>query len=602
MLLTLITFIPLAAALVVLCLPRESKSLIKWISLAASAVVFVLASQLWLGYREGSGDDVATTFDTQIETTLSELDDRNLRAGIEAALQLAAADNDRAPDSLQVNDRDPNTYAERAGLDLGSMLRADADRYHEAWELTLAKGAAAAKHVRYVEYGHWISSFNIRYFMGVDGLSLPLVWLTGLLGVICLAYSWTIDKGTKAYFALFLILETGLMGVFLALDFFLFYVFWEIVLLPMYFLIGFWGGPRRIYAAIKLFIYTLIGSVLMLVAMLALYMHAGYDSFNVLTLLEAAPTFSHDFQFWIFLALFIGFAIKVPVFPFHTWLPDAHVQAPTAASVILAGVLLKMGGYGFFRFSFGMAPDAAAGQVAVPLFGNFVVFLGVLGVVNIVYGALCAMAQTDFKSLVAYSSVSHMGYVLLGMAALTDAGIQGAALQMFNHGLSSAMMFLIVGVVYDRAHHRDLNRFGGIGPQMPYYSGMAIIGFFASLGLPGLNGFISEALVFLGAFESDAAHAGGAVFALPRWIVYLALPGIVLTAAYILWTVQRVYMGTMKSESYKKFSDVSFREVFALAPLGVLCIVFGVWPSLILDMMNGSLSTILNMVVAAAGK
>ena len=401
------------------------------------------------------------------------------------------------------------------------------DVYRTCWELRTAQGAAASEHIRYVEFGSWITSFNINYFMGADGLSLPLVWLTALLGILCIAYSWNIEKGTKAYFALFLILETGLMGVFLALDFFLFYVFWEIVLLPMYFLIGIWGGPRRVYAAIKFFIYTLVGSVIMLLCMLALYFHSGFETFNVLTLMEVAPSFSFTMQMYLFLGLFVGFAIKVPVFPFHTWLPDAHVEAPTAASVILAGVLLKMGGYGFFRFSFGLAPNAARGDVEIPIFGNFVIFLAVLGVINIVYGALCAMAQTDFKRLVAYSSVSHMGYVLLGLAAMTDAGIQGAALQMFNHGLSSAMMFLIVGVIYDRAHHRNLTKFGGLATQMPYYTGLATVGFFASLGLPGLNGFISEALCFIGAYESEAAAVGGGFTGMPRIFVYLALPGIV---------------------------------------------------------------------------
>jgi NADH-quinone oxidoreductase subunit M len=347
----------------------------------------------------------------------------------------------------------------------------------------------------------------------------------------------------------------------------------------MYFLIGIWGGPRRVYAAIKFFIYTLVGSVLMLLAMLALYFNTDPYTFNMLTLMQLAPGFSASFQWWIFLALFIGFAIKVPVFPFHTWLPDAHVEAPTAASVILAGVLLKMGGYGFFRILYPMAPDAGVSHF-------FIMMVALLGLINIVYGALCAMAQKDFKSLVAYSSISHMGYVLLGMAAFTPGGANGAVLQMFNHGVSSAMMFLLVGVVYDRAHHRDLNRFGGLGLQMPYYTGLATIGFFASLGLPGLNGFISEALVFLGAFSTTM---------FPKWIVFVSASGIVLTAGYILWTIQRVYFGPL-NEKYAKFKDVSAREVAVLAPLAVLCILFGVWPKLILDTLGGSINTFLDLM------
>ena len=558
--------------------------------------MFHIASHLTWHYRDGDTATAQAAFDTEIASMLDEASSDAVRSKISAAIGRMESDNDASREKVVVGDRSPSGYAELVGLDVDALSVDDAATYHGCWELTLAKGAAVTENMRYVEFGTWISSLNIRYFMAADGLSLPLVWLTALLAILCLAYSWNIEKATKAYFGLFLILETGLMGVFLSLDFFLFYVFWEVVLLPMYFLIGIWGGPRRVYAAIKFFIYTLVGSVLMLLCMLTLYYHAGYDTFNVLTLIEAAPTFGHDLQMWLFLGMFVGFAIKVPLFPFHTWLPDAHVQAPTAASVILAGVLLKMGGYGFFRFSFGICPDAARGDVQIPIFGNFVIFLGVLGVVNIVYGALCAMAQKDFKSLVAYSSISHMGFVLLGLAALTDTGVQGAALQMFNHGLSSAMMFFIVGVIYDRAHHRDLDRFGGIAKQMPYYTGMATVGFFASLGLPGLNGFISEAAVFLGAWGSEPAAAAAGFTPLPRMLVYLALPGIVLTAAYLLWTIQRVFMGEMKSDSYKTFPDVNRREIIALAPLGILCIILGVYPSLIMEFMDDSLSTIVQLV------
>ncbi|MBI3843500.1 MAG: NADH-quinone oxidoreductase subunit M [Planctomycetes bacterium] len=341
-----------------------------------------------------------------------------------------------------------------------------------------------------------------------------------------------------------------------------------------------WGGPRRIYAAIKFFIYTLVGSVLMLLALLAMYFQTDPHTFNVLALMKVAPTYSAAFQWWIFVALFIAFAIKVPVFPFHTWLPDAHVEAPTAVSVVLAGVLLKMGGYGLFRFSYTLAPAAAVSDTVVTA-------MIVLGLTNMVYGALCAMAQKDFKSLVAYSSISHMGYVLLGLAAMTNAGVQGAALQMFTHGISSAMLFLLVGVIYERAHHRDLARFGGIGLQMPYYTGIAMIGFFASLGLPGLSGFWGEAFVFLGAWNSHF---------IPRWAIYVSITTVVLTAAYLLWTIQRVYLGEIKDEHYKSFPDVNLREVLALAPLGILAIVVGVFPSVILDYLNGAMNTLVQVV------
>ncbi len=594
MLLTLAIFLPLLGMAVVLLLPSANKNLIRWTATAFAAAAFIPIIVLSKGYGGGEGDSAEKTLLAQRDAVVAaapaaarETIKSLLKEPKKLTKQLEAwSDHEHAPASALSDELKP----------LAQVAAADAyPALHEAWELTLAAESVLAKDLRYVEYGQWIPAFNIHYFLGTDGLSMPLIFLTGLLWVLCFVYSYSIEEGVKGYFALFLLLETGLLGVFSALDFFLFYVFWEIVLLPMYFLIGYWGGPNRLYAAIKFFIYTLVGSVLMLVAMLALYWKDGMDSFNLLTLTSVSGGFDMHFQMWIFLALFMGFAIKVPVFPFHTWLPDAHVQAPTAVSVVLAGVLLKMGGYGFYRFSYTLAPDAGVSQAMV-------LMIGILGLINIVYGALCAMAQKDFKSLVAYSSVSHMGFVLLGMAAMTTEGMQGSVLQMFNHGVSSAMMFLLVGVLYERAHHRDLDRFGGIGLQMPYYTGFAIIGFFASLGLPGLNGFISEALVFMGSFNSSEFFAGNStVYALPRWIVYLALPGVVFTAGYILWTVQRVYMGTAKKEEYKTFKDLNWREVFSLTPLAAMCIIFGVWPALILDYMNATLDHLRAFVVSGGG-
>jgi len=333
---------------------------------------------------------------------------------------------------------------------------------------------------QFVEHYTWIKAFNIEYFMAIDGLSIPMVLLTALLSFICVIASWGINKSVKGYFALFLILEAGMMGVFCALDFFLFFVFWEVMLLPMYFLIGVWGGPRREYAAIKFFIYTFAGGVLMLLAMIAFYLNVsnpdtGAHTFNMLHMFDQA---NHspwlqltNIRHILWIGLFISFAIKVPIFPFHTWLPDAHVEAPTAVSVILAGVLLKMGTYGILRISYPMLPDQAVW---------FSYALAVLGCINILYGAYCAMAQTDMKKLVAYSSVSHMGYVLLGMSAFTEAGINGAVLQMFNHGTITAMMFLCVGVIYDRAHTREINAFGGLGLQMPRYMSVFSLALFAA--------------------------------------------------------------------------------------------------------------------------
>src|SRR3990167_6318444 len=334
----------------------------------------------------------------------------------------------------------------------------------------------------------WIPQVNINYHLGVDGLSYSMVFLTALLCFLACIASNSIKERIKEYYIFFLLLEAGMMGTFLALDLFLFYVFWEITLVPMYFLIGIWGGPRKEYAAIKFFLYTLAGSVFMLLGILALYFTSTPHTFNILELTQQSKFFALAFQNIVFVALFFGFAVKVPVFPFHTWLPDAHVEAPTTISVLLAGVLLKMGGYGFFRISFPILKDAAI-YFALPF--------AILGAINIVYGAFVAMAQTDFKKMVAYSSVSHMGFVMLGLASMTVTGFNGALMQMFNHGVITGGMFLLVGVLYDRAHTRDLNKFGGLGVKMPVYAGILTVFTLASLGLPGLSGFISEFMSLL---------------------------------------------------------------------------------------------------------
>jgi len=432
--------------------------------------------------------------------------------------------------------------------------------------------------MQFTEHYSWIPAFNIEYFMGVDGLSAPMVLLTALLSFICIFASWNINKAVKAYFALFLLLDAGMMGVFVSIDFFLFYIFWEVMLLPMYFLIGIWGGPRREYASIKFFLYTLFGSVLILLAMLALYFSNEPHTFNMLKLMQT--TYDVEFQKWVFLALFIGFAIKVPIFPFHTWLPDAHVEAPTAVSVILAGVLLKMGIYGILRLNYPILPDAALW---------FVVPLAVLGVINIIYGALCALAQQDLKKLIAYSSISHMGFCLLGMAALTSAGMNGAVFQMFNHGTITAMLFLLVGVIYDRAHIRDVDGFGGLAVRMPLYGGMVAIAFFAGLGLPGFSGFISEVLSLIGGFGSENYST---TF---RWLTGIAVIGIVLNATYFLWAYQRIFLGEL-NDKWAALPEINGRELFTIVPLAVIVIILGFYPMPILGMMSETMNGIIEMV------
>ena len=470
----------------------------------------------------------------------------------------------------------------------------------------------AAAHMQYVFNVPWIPSFGIEYFMGADGISMPLVMLTALVCLLAAGASWSVKKYVKAYCVLFLLLETGMLGVFLALDFFLFYVFWEVMLLPMYFLIGVWGGPRREYAAIKFFLYTLVGSVLMLVAILMLYFasdltdpalgpHLGkcgltesvlaqaeagaaerlagetvtpVHTFNLLAMAQIGQQtqqFSEDLQWWSFLLLFIGFIIKVPSVPLHTWLPDAHVEAPTPISMILAGVLLKMGGYGIIRICYPICPHGGY---------DLAYFVCLLGVVSMVYGAFAALAQKDFKRLVAYSSVSHMGYVVLGLGVWSatagtgfnpdywNMGVQGAMFQMIAHGISSSGMFFLVGVIYDRVHHRNLDEFGGLFGRMPVYTALSIGIFFAGLGLPGLCGFIGEVLVVLSVWNYSYVLA------------VISASVVILTAAYILWTIQRVYLGAEYKGPHAEALTPSTRRENAIAGvLFVLAILFGVFPN-----------------------
>ena len=449
--------------------------------------------------------------------------------------------------------------------------------------------------IQFEEKYEWIPSFNIEYYLGVDGLSIPMVILTGLLFFIGVFVSWNINKAVKGYFALFLLLNTGVMGVFLSLDFFLFYIFWEVMLLPMYFLIGMWGGPQREYAAIKFFLYTLFGSVLMLIGILGLYFSCG-KTFNIIELTQVAPEALSGLLWWgmsaikvIWVLIFIGFAIKVPVFPFHTWLPLAHVEAPTAISVLLAGILLKLGVYGILRVNYGLMPDGVYW---------FSYALALLGLINVVWGGLCALAQKDLKKLVAYSSVNHMGYSLIGMAAVVaageshglnmkaaQAGLGGAVFQMFNHGTISAMLFILVGVIYERAHHRDIEGFGGLASQMPVYTGITAIAFFAGLGLPGLSGFISEAMCFIGAFP------------VYRWIVIASTIGILLNAAYFLWAFQRVFFGKL-NEKYTNLPEINRLELFTVIPLLVITLFFGIYPAPYIDLIASTMDTIINHVVS----
>ncbi len=430
----------------------------------------------------------------------------------------------------------------------------------------------------------WIPSLNISYNVGVDGLSLLMVMLTTFLTPIALLSSWeSITKNVKQYTIMILLLEVGMLGVFSALDTFLFYIFWEAMLIPMYFIIGIWGGSDRVYAAVKFFLYTMAGSLLMLVAIIWLGYYAstqpgGFFTTDLLQLYNIAPSIPMAFQLWMFAAFTLSFAIKVPLFPFHTWLPDAHVQAPTAGSVILAGVLLKMGTYGLLRFSFPLFPQAA--EVFVP-------YLATLAVIGIIYGALVSMVQTDMKKLVAYSSVSHLGFVVLGICALTEEGIQGAIIQMVNHGLSTGALFLLVGMIYDRRHTREIAQFGGIAKVMPVFATILFIVSLSSAGLPGLNGFIGEFLILLGSFSSSY---------ISKWFAILGASGVIFAAVYLLWMYQRVAFGNITNEQNKTLLDLNWREVGLLVPVLFFIIWIGIYPNTFLAKSAQATKSVVSMV------
>ena len=430
---------------------------------------------------------------------------------------------------------------------------------------------------QFVEKVPWIKEFGISYHVGIDGISLFLYLLTSFISVVSILASWTIKDRIKEYMIAMLVLETGMLGVFISLDMFLFYVFWELMLIPMYLLIGVWGGPRRIYAAVKFFIYTMAGSVLMLLAIIAIYFMnykaTGEYTFDLLTLYNLDIPMGT--QFWLFLAFFFAFAIKVPMFPFHTWLPDAHVEAPTAGSVILAGVLLKMGTYGFVRFSLPLFPYASH---------QFVPVIAWLAIAGIIYGALVAMVQTDLKKLVAYSSVSHLGFVMLGIFVFNLQGMEGGILQMINHGLSTGALFLMVGMIYERRHTRMIDDFGGLTKRMPIFAVFFMIATLSSIGLPGMNGFVGEFLVLVGTFKANVLYA------------VLATTGVILSACYMLWMFQRVMFNKLSNPENQKLKDLNKREWAILLPIVILIFWIGIYPKPLISRLDVSVNHLLTQV------
>ncbi len=432
---------------------------------------------------------------------------------------------------------------------------------------------------QFVEQVHWYEDWGVSYHVGVDGISLLLVVLTAFLFPISFLASTAITDRVRQYAAAMLFLEAGILGVFVSLDLLVFFVFWEAMLVPMYLIIGIWGGKHRVYAAIKFFLYTALGSALMFAGILALALlssdQLGRPTFDFVELLGVDLT--RTAQFWLFAGFGLSFAIKVPIFPFHTWLPDAHVEAPTAGSVILAGVLLKMGAYGLVRFNLTLFPEASVDLVPV---------MAVLAVIGIIYGAIVAIMQSDIKRLVAYSSVSHLGFVVLGIFALTAQGVQGGVIQMVNHGLTTGALFLLVGMIYERRHTREISEFGGLASVMPVYAGAFLFVAFASIGLPGLNGFVGEFLVLLGSFLS-----------LPVYAIVAGL-GIVLAAVYLLWAYQRMFTGPISVPANKELSDVSAREIWVLLPMVALILFLGLYPKPALERIEPSVQQILDRIEA----
>jgi NADH-quinone oxidoreductase subunit M len=430
-----------------------------------------------------------------------------------------------------------------------------------------------------------VAGWNIDFHMGIDGVSVLLVMLTTFLTPITILSTWTaVEERVKDFMFFFLLLETAMLGVFLALDLFLFFIFWEFTLVPMYFLIGIWGGPRRIYAAIKFFLYTMAGSVLMLLAILWLGIEQGTFSLPELIAQGGIP---ENIQIWLFLAFAAAFAIKVPMWPLHSWLPDAHVEAPTAGSVILAGILLKLGTYGFVRFNLSLFPQASV-QLAP--------WIAVLAVIGILYGAMVSYAQKDVKKLVAYSSISHLGFVMLGLFALNPQGIQGGILQMINHGLSTGALFLIVGMIYERRHTRDMDAFGGLWKIMPVYAALTLIVTLSSMGLPGLNGFVGEFTILLGAW--DAGQAGGSLGT--YWFAGLAAIGVILAAVYMLFMFQKLFLGPVTKEENRSLRDLNWREIATLVPLLVFIFWIGLYPKPFFDLMAPSVDRLVQIIQTAA--
>ncbi len=590
--LSLIVFLPVVGIFFNMAAPSRGVWFVRINSLVYTLLPLILCAMMLWGFENARTDSGNIIFIDQTDTRLTTRPDGSFRLvdeeGVEGGVLPYELDQTGSPQVIVDGEKQPIRL--RAIREYYYDRKTDEMQFEELrpWVSLTDRPATEIGEAEYT-----IAKF--QYHLGVDGISFPLLLLTTLLSTVAIIASFNIGRRVKEYMSWFLLLEVGMLGTFTALDYLLFYVFWELVLVPMYFLIGIWGGPRKEYAALKFFLYTLFGSVFLLLGIIALYFLTGRQTFDIIKLQQIAPEAlgtpgNFRWQMLLFWAFFLSFAIKVPIFPFHTWLPDAHVEAPTAVSVLLAGVLLKMGTYGFMRMSFPTFPEATYALAPI---------LGIMAVVNIVYGALVAMAQPDMKKLVAYSSISHMGFALLGMAALNKWGMTAAQLQIFNHGVISGSLFLLVGVIYDRAHTRDINAFGGLLPQMRIYGIIFIIASLANLGLPGLSGFWGEFWSLFAAFhQTEFTTSSGLIFF--RILAPIAVFGIIITAAYMLIMVRKVFMGPL-NERWNWLTDLDRRELISLLPLVFLMIFIGILPGTLISLFETSILELVNVIRWGAG-
>jgi NADH-quinone oxidoreductase subunit M len=598
--LTIIILLPLVGTFFNMIAPHNGRAFIRANTLVYTMIPLLLCGMMYFGYNKARTDDGRIIYTDQNGTQLT-INSDGLAEQLPKepggkGISYETDPNNKNQQLVSVPIKDDPKGATRKEPLKATLIknyyfdRSKANMQFEelrTW-INLTDQPAAAG-----EAEHIIAKF--QYHLGADGISFPLIILTTLLSTLAVIASFGITKRLKEYMSWFLLLEVGMLGTFTALDYLLFYIFWELVLVPMYFLIGIWGGPRKEYAALKFFLYTLFGSVFLLLGILGLYFMTGRETFDIIKLQEIAPNYLGktgmlQWQMILFWMFFLSFAIKVPIFPFHTWLPDAHVEAPTAISVLLAGILLKMGTYGLMRMSIPTFPEAT--YLLAPI-------LGVLAVINIVYGSLVAMAQTDLKKLVAYSSIAHMGFALLGMATLTKYGMTAAQLQIINHGIISGSLFLLVGVLYDRAHTRDINVFGGLLPVMRNYSIIMIIASLANLGLPGLAGFWGEFWSLAAAIQQkEFTTPGGLIFF--RILAPIATIGIIVTAGYMLIMIKKIFMGPL-NERWIKLPDISSRELVTVLPLIALMIYIGLYPGPLISLFDTSVQHLVNITRLGAG-